>query len=105
MGYTLSHGIALGVLLLLIHVVHQWSRLRKIPGPFLASLTNISRAYWVWARHAHETHVSLHQKYGKLVRIGPNMVSVSNALEVNQIYKTRDPLIKASSLHSSPAVQ
>lgn len=105
MEYTLSHGIALGVLLLLVHFCHQWSRLRKIPGPFLASLTNIPRAYWVWTRHAHETHVSLHRKYGKLVRIGPNMVSVSNALEVDQVYKTRDPLIKASSLQISPAVQ
>ena len=105
MEYTLSHGIALGALLLLFYFCHQWSQLRKIPGPFLASLTNIPRTYWVWKRHAHETHISLHRKYGKLVRIGPNMVSVSNALEVDQIYKTRDPLIKASSLQRSPAVQ
>ncbi|KAH8787823.1 cytochrome P450 [Diaporthe sp. PMI_573] len=95
MEYTLSHGIALGASLLLFYFCHQWSQLRKIPGPFLASLTNIPRTYWVWKRHAHETHISLHRKYGKLVRIGPNMVSVSNALEVDQIYKTRDPLIKS----------
>jgi hypothetical protein len=96
MEYNLVHGIAAGALLLLVYFCQQWARLRKIPGPFLASLTNIPRAYWVWARNAHETHISLHQRYGKLVRVGPNMVSVSNALEVDQIYKTRDPLMKAS---------
>lgn len=89
-------GIVVGLLAAVTHFYRCWSRLRRVPGPFLASLTDIPRAFWVWTRHAHETHIALHRKYGKLVRLGPNMVSVSNALEVDKIYKTRDPLLKAS---------
>jgi hypothetical protein len=72
----------------------QWFRLRRVPGPFLAKLTNLPRAYWVWSRRAHDIHIGLHEKYGHLVRFGPNMVSVGNAQEVDKVYRMHNPLAK-----------
>lgn len=79
--------------------LYRYARLNHIPGPFLARWTDFQRAYWAWTRRAHETHIQLHQKHGKLVRCGPNMISVGNATEVDKIYKMRDPLKKSDFYH------
>ncbi|KAF7183368.1 hypothetical protein CNMCM7691_003567 [Aspergillus felis] len=71
---------------LILHLVSTYTRLRRIPGPFFASLSNIPRFYWVWSRRAHDIHIDLHRKHGKLVRFGPNMVSVGDPKEVPAIY-------------------
>ena len=73
-------GIFLGVL-----AIGKWS-LRHVPGPLLASITNIPRVLWVLSNRAHDIHISLHERYGKLVRFGPNMVSVGDATEISKIY-------------------
>ncbi|KAH9894570.1 cytochrome P450 [Xylariomycetidae sp. FL2044] len=78
------------------HLIWTWIRLRRIPGPFWAKITNIPRAYWVWTRSAHEIHIPLHEKYDKLVRFGPNMVSVQDPSEISKIYRMYNPLLKAS---------
>jgi Cytochrome P450 len=75
----------------LLVIVFLWNlrcylRLRHIPGPFIAALTNFPRFRWVLKGDAHKTHVALHRKYGPLVRFGPNMVSVSDAAEIPNIY-------------------
>jgi hypothetical protein len=74
--------------LLLSYILYQrlFSPLARIPGPFLASLTN-----WWYVRATrteawHRIVVSLHEKYGPLVRIAPNEVSVGNPKAVRQIY-------------------
>lgn len=69
-----------------VWVAHSYLNLNHIPGPFWASLTNLSRLIWVRRGNAHETHVALHRKYGSLVRFGPNMVSVSDPAEISHIY-------------------
>lgn len=66
--------------------LRDYLRLRHIPGPFLTSFTNLPRLYWVWSNRAHEKHIELHKRYGKIVRLGPNMVSVADAKEIPQIY-------------------
>lgn len=80
--------LVLGVLSI-VHLYRTWARLRHIPGPFLAKFTNLPRLYWVYKRNAHDTHIALHKKYGKIVRMGPNMVSVGDATEVQNIYKMK----------------
>ena len=73
---------------LLMCIWKMWiaSRLRRIPSPFFASLTNLPRLLWVRNGDAGATHVALHRKYGHLVRIGPNMISVSDSVEIPNIY-------------------
>ncbi|KAF3913537.1 hypothetical protein ABW20_dc0103048 [Dactylellina cionopaga] len=60
--------------------------LRKIPGPFLASFTNAWRLKKNWDRRPEVVHQELHKRYGDLVRIGPNCISVGSANEVKTIY-------------------
>ncbi|KAJ9648121.1 hypothetical protein H2199_001898 [Coniosporium tulheliwenetii] len=77
------------ILIILGLILQLWrtrSRLSHIPGPFWASISNIPRVWWVWGRNAHRIHIGLHEKYGKLVRLGPNMVSVGDPNEIAQIY-------------------
>ena len=64
----------------------SYYRLRKIPGPPAAAWTNVPRLRWVLLNDAHDTHVSLHRKYGPIVRFGPNMVSVADPSEISNIY-------------------
>lgn len=58
------------------YVVYQrfFSPLAGVPGPLLASLTS----YWlvrVWSgHHVSQTYVDIHEKYGPVVRTGPNTV-------------------------------
>lgn len=76
--------------------LRSYLRLRHIPGPFLAAWTNIPRMRWVQSNHAHDIHVELHRKYGKIVRFGPNMVSVQDPREINTIYNHAGTFKKAS---------
>lgn len=60
--------------------------LGNIPGPFSARL---SRAWMVkhsWQGDMHRTMIGLHKKHGKLVRTGPNELSVSDLSAIKQIY-------------------
>ncbi|OTA53098.1 putative benzoate 4-monooxygenase cytochrome P450 [Hypoxylon sp. EC38] len=66
-----------------------WWRLRHIPGPFPASITNFQRVSWVKTKRAHLILQDVHEKYGEVVRIGPNMVSFSNPEAIPTVYTTR----------------
>jgi hypothetical protein len=74
------------LLLVVAWIAQTYVKLSHIPGPLLPSLTNISRALWVQSNHAHDIHIALHKKYGKVVRFGPNFVSVQDPKEISQIY-------------------
>jgi hypothetical protein len=81
--------------LLLLHVFLRYYRLKSIPGPFLAAFTDL----WRWRAQQKTLFwgpalVQLHEKYGKLVRIGPNHISVSDPKAVNQVYGTHPVWVK-----------
>ncbi|KAE8373926.1 cytochrome P450 [Aspergillus bertholletiae] len=73
----------------------NWWRLRHIPGPFLASVTNLYRMSWVSTTRAHLILQDVHKKYGEVVRIGPNMVSFSNPAAIPTVYPMRAGLPKS----------
>ncbi|KAL5361449.1 cytochrome P450 [Aspergillus floccosus] len=62
------------------------SGLRDIPGPALAKHTRLWKLYSVWKGDHHTTEINLHRKYGPLVRIGPNHVSVGDPSAIPIIY-------------------
>ncbi|ETS86540.1 hypothetical protein PFICI_00368 [Pestalotiopsis fici W106-1] len=70
----------------IISVVRSYMRLSHIPGPQIASLTNLVRRSWVITGNAHQIHTDLHQRYGKVVRFGPNAVMVSQPQAIEKIY-------------------
>ncbi len=61
-------------------------RLNKFPGPFWASITPLW--YWRIVRYgkADQVHYPLHEKYGDIVRITPNLLAVCNAKAIDTIY-------------------
>ena len=65
---------------------YSYFRLRDVPGPSIAAWTNLPRLSWVLSNRAHEIHIQLHRQYGKIVRFGPNMVSISDPAEISTIY-------------------
>jgi len=84
------------LLILLAWCIFSYLHLRRIPGPLLASISNLPRLFWVVSRRAHLQHIALHKKYGKLVRMGPNMVSVADPAAIPIIYGFGQKFIKES---------
>ncbi|KAL4907841.1 hypothetical protein BDW74DRAFT_189250 [Aspergillus multicolor] len=79
----------------IIHLIRTYKRLDYIPGPFWARLTNLPRVSWVNTGHAHTIHASLHEKYGDVVRFGPNMVSLQDPAWINTVYPSRTGVKKS----------
>ncbi|OAP58487.1 hypothetical protein AYL99_07577 [Fonsecaea erecta] len=70
--------------------------LRNIPGPPVAAYTKLWRLYDVYRGHAHLTAISLHEKYGPVVRIGPNHVSISDPTLIPVIYGIKENFTKTA---------
>jgi cytochrome P450 len=90
-GYLLPFTF---LLFLLSFVRAKYNGLNKIPGPTLASFTKLWRLYDVWKGQAHWTAIDLHRKYGKLVRLAPNVVSVGDPNEIQKIYNIKGDYTK-----------
>lgn len=60
--------------------------LRKIPGPFLASLSPLWIAWQSWKCRRPHLDIALHKKYGSIVRISPDEIIFSNADYYRQVY-------------------
>lgn len=77
-----------------------WNKFQRhlvqIPGPTLAAYTKFWRVYNVWKGHAHLTAIELHRKYGPLVRIGPNHVSVSDPSYIPVFYNIKENYTKTA---------
>jgi hypothetical protein len=67
--------------------VHFYHGLNKVPGPFLASISS----FWKWNIVRQEQmpfrNTELHEKYGPVVRIGPNHVSASSAESISVVHR------------------
>lgn len=70
------------------------SGLRSIPGPFLASITNLYRFFDAWSWKCQDNQLALHEKYGKFVRYGPNLVSISDPEAIQVIYTINKGFVK-----------
>lgn len=85
--------VAAVLFLLLAYLCYRllstYTRLRHVPGPFWARLTNLPRIAWVRSRRAHEIHTDLHNDHGDCVRFGPNMVSIADPAVIPIIYPMR----------------
>ncbi|KAK6067687.1 cytochrome P450 [Seiridium cupressi] len=56
----------------------QWHRLSHVPGPLIASLTNLWGCWYVYRMQFHQKTKNINDQYGKIVRISPNDVLVSD---------------------------
>lgn len=88
------------VLCLIIDAVRTRYRpgLRNVPGPFLASISNIDRV-WSCAKGLQMNyHLKLHERYGPLVRIGPNHVSFADCSLIPLVYDIKSKFLKVLSV-------
>lgn len=91
------HGIFIFILLLTLFkiAVNKFrGGLAHIPGPWLASCSDLWRLCVVWGRRPEVTHIQLHEKYGPIVRIGPRAVSVGDPEAIKIIYGPNSGFIK-----------
>ena len=85
------------VVLAIIQIyLYKSSPLNTIPGPYLAQFTNVWRLCDHLKRRPERTQQALHAKYGPVVRIGPNMVSLSDPELVRLVYDSRGQFFKVS---------
>ena len=71
--------------------------LHKVPGPFLGALSNWYRIYHVIVGRRQDINQNrMHEKYGDVVRYGPNLVSFANPEAIKDIYGIGKPLSKVS---------
>lgn len=80
--YTL---LLLPVVYFLLPYFQRW-QLIKIPGPWAAALSNLWLMYHARNGKRYRAVNNAHKKYGKVVRIQPNHVSIADADAIPIIY-------------------
>ncbi|KAE8154897.1 cytochrome P450 [Aspergillus avenaceus] len=98
------YGLAIAVflaLLIFLRIFSNYTRLQRIPGPLVTGLTGL------WSTYERNTPgfgrrlTGLHQQYGKVVRLGPHCVSVSDPTVIFPIRNSR-PLEKSIFEYGAP---
>ncbi|RSL89150.1 hypothetical protein CEP52_014980 [Fusarium oligoseptatum] len=74
------------------------SPLNQYPGPFFAKWTNLWRFFVVRAGNSHITIRRLHQEYGPIVRLGPDILDLDYPELIKTLYGTDGTYLKVSSL-------
>jgi len=69
--------------------------IRKVPGPFAAAFTNFWLMYQARRGRRYLAVDAAHKKYGKVVRIQPNHVSIADGDAIQTIYGHGNGFLKA----------
>ncbi|KAJ0142276.1 Uncharacterized protein HZ326_14890 [Fusarium oxysporum f. sp. albedinis] len=93
-----------GLLVTKLLVNKYGNGLNGIPGPALASFTDLWRFLDVYRRRPEVTQIALHEKYGTVVRLGPNTVSIADPAAIQTIYAHNSGYTK-SDFYGSPVQQ
>lgn len=89
--------LALPILLTFL-LLPRYLRLRHIPGPPLASLSNLWAFIKIYRGERYHLFIQeLHKQYGPVVRWGPNRVSYSQPAAIPIIYGTQNVFPKSAS--------
>lgn len=62
--------------------------LAKFPGPFVASLTDLWQVYQFMTLKQPYKLTEFHEKYGSIVRYGPDKLSITDEEAIKLIYQT-----------------
>ncbi|KAK5112116.1 hypothetical protein LTR62_004459 [Meristemomyces frigidus] len=92
---ALFTGLLVLLLIARLATIRYRPGLRSIPGPFLATISNLDRLWSCATGHQMLYHLALHQKYGPLVRVGPHHVSFSAGALIPQIYGVATKFVKS----------
>ncbi len=85
------------ILLLLYFIRNRYSRgLNTFDGPFLASVTDLWKLWYAYNSSQQQIYVDIHEKYGDVVRIGPNNLSFADPQAIHDIYGPKGASQKVS---------
>ncbi|UPX09407.1 uncharacterized protein EKO05_0000097 [Ascochyta rabiei] len=75
------------------------SSTRNVPGPFLARFTRWYEYFALLRGKSHVEYMQLHDKFGAVLRIGPNRYSFSDPSDVKIIYELGSKFTKTEYYH------
>jgi hypothetical protein len=85
--YLSSLCLAVAFLVLLSYIRAALGKgVRTLPGPFWARFSGLYRLSLVYKGNGPEQYRKLHKRYGSIVRVGPNHVSISDVAMIPVIY-------------------
>ena len=79
--------------------------LSKYPGPFWAKITDLYSTYHAWKGDRHLEFWRSHEKYGHVVRFGPNSVSFNTNSALKEIYGHKGNVRKSDFYSAFPATK
>lgn len=87
----ISFSLAVSLLYLVVITVYRvtFHPLAKYPGPFFAKITDWYSVYHAWKGDRHLEFWRCHEKYGPVVRFGPNSLSINSNTALKTIYGHR----------------
>ncbi|KAI1809550.1 cytochrome P450 family protein [Poronia punctata] len=96
---SLNHLAAILTLAVCCYVVYQcyFSPLAVFPGPVAAKLTKAWRARLLYNGYWHRDLPELHKRYGPVVRIGPDELSIGDPEAFRTIYRVNNAFTKPHS--------
>ncbi|GMG26464.1 unnamed protein product [Aspergillus oryzae] len=85
----LAAGSALLTAIIVAYVIYQryLHPLAKYPGPFLASITDLWQVHQFLSLQQPYNLTALHERYGPIVRYGPDKLSITHESAVPTIYQ------------------
>ncbi|KAH7354879.1 cytochrome P450 [Rhexocercosporidium sp. MPI-PUGE-AT-0058] len=81
-------SVSIYILLLVIYRLY-FHPLANYPGPVFGRMTDWYTVYHAWLANRHTDFHRLHQKYGEIVRVGPNRISVNSIEGLKAIYGSK----------------
>ncbi|XP_014554537.1 hypothetical protein COCVIDRAFT_39630 [Bipolaris victoriae FI3] len=88
-------GVAFVALIARLLYNRYGTGLSHVPGPFLASFTDVYRLAVVRGYRPERWHIKLHEQYGDFVRIGPRTVLCSSNEAAKKIYALNGGFVKS----------
>ena len=79
--------------------------LAKYPGPLWAKITDLYSTYHAWKGDRHLEFWRCHEKYGNIVRFGPNSVSFNTNTALKDIYGFKGNVRKSDFYSAFPATK
>ncbi|KAK3695927.1 hypothetical protein LTR37_018282 [Vermiconidia calcicola] len=79
--------------------------LASYPGPFLAKVTDLYSTYHAWKGDRHLEFWRSHEKYGNVVRFGPNSISFNTNSALKDIYGFKGNVRKGDFYSAFPATK
>jgi benzoate 4-monooxygenase len=69
--------------------------LRNVPGPFFAKFSNLWLLLQARQGKRYKSVDEAHKRYGKIVRIQPNHISIADEMAINAIYGHGNGFLKS----------